>query len=45
MLVELKAFIPKDWKVYVLFDSWYAEREVTQVHSPTGQELAYFVRD
>jgi SRSO17 transposase len=44
MLVELKAFIPKGWKVYVMFDSWYDRGEVTQVHPPTGQELVYLVR-
>jgi hypothetical protein len=24
MLVELRAALPRDWRVYVLFDSWYA---------------------
>lgn len=28
MLVELKAFIPKGWKVYVMFDSWYASAKL-----------------
>ncbi len=28
MLLELKAFIPKGWKVYVLFDSWYASAKL-----------------
>ncbi len=28
MLTELKPFIPKGWKVYVLFDSWYASAKL-----------------
>ena len=28
MLAELKPFIPKGWKVYVLFDSWYASAKL-----------------
>ncbi len=28
MLKELKPLLPKDWKVYVLFDSWYASAKL-----------------
>ena len=28
MLAELQPYLPRDWTVYVLFDSWYASEDL-----------------
>ena len=42
MLAELKPFIPKGWKVYVLFDSWYASALADQIHPATAALVGTF---
>jgi hypothetical protein len=37
MLAELKPFIPKGWKVYVLFDNWYASAKLIKYIKRQGK--------
>jgi hypothetical protein len=37
MLLELKAVVPKGWKVYVLFDSWYASAKLLKFIRKQGK--------
>jgi IS4 transposase len=37
MLGELKPFIPKGWKVYVLFDNWYASAKLIKYIKRQGK--------
>ncbi len=37
MLVELKSFIPKGWRVYILFDSWYASAKLLKFIQRQGK--------